>query len=180
MIHPHGPSTRWRRIAAALAVVLGIGLLSGCATAKARLTAAHAAAIKAPGLTSSERQVVDAVNGFRAAHGMRPLGVNQNLEEKARAWAAWMAAGNCGTAANGSPAICHSDLATGITVPWSRLEENVGEATPASNLPAVLNGLEHSPEHAANMLNGSITEMGAGVVVSGNTVLVAEEFMAPA
>jgi hypothetical protein len=29
------------------------------------------------------------------------------------------------------------------------------------------------------MLNRSITAMGAGVAVSGDTVLVAEEFMAP-
>jgi uncharacterized protein YkwD len=170
---------RWRAAVAVPIFVLGTSALAGCATARARVSAEQAARITAPGLSASERQVVDAVNRFRASHGLGALSVNQNLQEKARAWAEWMAAGNCGRASNGSPAICHSDLATGITIPWSRLEENVGEATPASNLEGVLNGLEHSPEHAENMLNRSITAMGAGVAVSGDTVLVAEEFMAP-
>jgi uncharacterized protein YkwD len=178
MLERTGTRPWWRAPVAVTAFVVCVFGLAGCATARARVDAATAAAIQSSTLSASERQVVGEVNAFRAAHGMHALTVHPNLEEKARAWAMWMAAGHCGTEPNGSPAICHSDLATGITVPWTRLEENVGAATPASNLAGVLNGLEHSPEHVANMLDSSITSIGAGVVVSGNTVLVAEEFMA--
>ena len=169
--------SRPRLVVAALALSLGLAG-AGCATQKARVLGAHAAAASAPALSSSERTVVNEVNRFRAAHGLRALVVNPNLEEKARTWVVWMASGNCGRTSGGSPAICHSDLASGITVPWTRLEENVASASPASNLAGALSALERSSEHVANMLNRTITSMGAGVFVAGGTVFVAEEFMA--
>jgi uncharacterized protein YkwD len=130
-------------------------------------------------LSSTERQIANSVNGFRAIRGLRALQVQPNLESKARAWAAWMAAGHCGRDARGVPTICHSNLASGITVHWSRLEENVADASPRTAVTAITTGFEHSPEHAANMLNSQITGIGVGVAYWGNFIYVAEEFMAP-
>jgi len=128
--------------------------------------------------TPAEQQVIDSVNRYRSAHHLGALRWNANISDKAKLWAAWMAGGNCGRGANGVPAICHSSLMSGITVRWSLLEENVGAASPRSNLAGILTGFEHSPHHAANMLNPAITAIGAGVAYVGNVVFVAEEFMA--
>jgi uncharacterized protein YkwD len=127
--------------------------------------------------SATERQVIGSVNQFRAAHGLRALSAHSNLQRKARLWAAWMANGNCGRDAAGVPTICHSNLPSGITVSWSLLEENVGNASPV-DVSAVTAAFEHSPEHAANMLNTRITSVGVGVAASGSVVFVAEEFMA--
>ena len=51
-------------------------------------------------------------------------------------------------------------------------------ASPASAVAAITTGFEHSPEHAANMLNTQITYVGVGTAYSGNFIYVAEEFMA--
>ena len=89
-----------------------------------------------------------------------------------------MAGGQCGRNANGTPKICHSNLKSGITVRWSLLAENVGAASPKTNLSGIMRGFEHSPSHEENILNTRITAIGAGVAYTGNNVYVAEEFMA--
>jgi uncharacterized protein YkwD len=129
-------------------------------------------------MTSAERQITDSVNHFRATHGLRALRVHPNLQSKARAWAAWMAAGHCGRDPNGTPKICHSNLASGITVAWSQLEENVGDVSPRTAVNTITAGFEHSPEHAANMLNTQINYIGVGIAYVGNFMYVTEEFMA--
>jgi uncharacterized protein YkwD len=160
------------RAVVAVAVVAVVAFtLSACTPTRAQLTSSSSSASAPPNAT--ERQIIDAVNRFRGAHGLPGLAVNLNLEDKAHLWAAWMAGGNCGGG------ICHSNLSSGITVRWSLLEENVGMASPASNIAGVISGFERSPEHAANMLNSRITSIGVGVAYSGNTVYAAEEFMAP-
>jgi hypothetical protein len=103
--------------------------------------------------------------------------VNSNLEDKARLWSAWMAGGGCGIGGNGSPNICHSDLASGINAGWTRLEENVASASPKTNIDGIISGLAQSRAHADNMLNPQITSVGVGVAYAGNAVYVAEEFM---
>lgn len=120
---------------------------------------------------------VNAINGYRARHGRGPLAVASVLVNKANNWAVHMAAGGCGS--NGSvPYICHSNLTDGISGHWGLLEENVGMASPSNNYGALEAGFEGSPEHSANMLNGSINYVGVGVAVVGNYFYVAEEFMA--
>ncbi len=162
------------RAAFAVAVVAVVAFtLSGCTPTRAQLGSSSGSPSAPPNAT--ERQIIDAVNRFRGAHGLRGLPVNSNLEDKSHLWAAWMAGGNCG----GAGSICHSNLRSGITVRWSLLEENVGAASPASNIAGVISGFERSPEHAANMLNSRITSIGVGIAYSGNTVYAAEEFMAP-
>jgi uncharacterized protein YkwD len=149
--------------------------VSGCAQVRAQLGSSSTGS-SAP--NAAERQIIDAVNRFRGAHGLRALSVQSILEDKARLWAAWMASGNCGRSAGGTPMICHSDVTSGITVRWTLLEENVGAITPATDIAGLVSRFEGSPEHVANMLNGRITSIGVGVAYSGNTLFVAEEFMA--
>jgi uncharacterized protein YkwD len=128
--------------------------------------------------TPTERQIITSVNRFRSAYGQRTLIVHPSLQTKARAWAEWMAGGGCGRDARGIPYICHSSLPSGITVHWSRLEENVGDASPRTAITTITTRFEHSPEHTANMLNAQISYLGVGVAYFANFVYVAEEFMA--
>jgi uncharacterized protein YkwD len=164
-----------RRGVAVVVTLIVVPALAGCTPVRAHLTSSSSASAPA---TATEKQVIAEVNRFRAAHGLRALPVHWNLEDKAHMWAAWMAGGHCGRNSNGVPKICHSNLPSGITVNWSLLEENVGAASPASNVMGIATGFEHSPEHTANMLNQRITSIGVGVAYSGNAVFVAEEFIA--
>ena len=120
----------------------------------------------------AENVVLNSVNGLRGVHHMRRLAISGNLTQKARYWARWMALGNCGRAV-----ICHSSLTGGINVRWSWLAENVGAATPQSNVMGVVNGFRNSPLHAANILSPRAQYVGVGVAYAGNTVYVVEEFM---
>jgi len=165
-----------QRAYASLIAVLAVLATACTPPLQARLR--HGSVTAAP-TTSTERQIINSVNGFRAVHGLRALQVHSNLETKARAWASWMAEGHCGRNAQGVPTICHSNLPSGITVHWSRLEENVGEVSPRTAVSTITTGFERSPEHAANMLNTQISYVGVGVAYSGNVLFVAEEFMAP-
>ncbi len=121
---------------------------------------------------------VDAINHFRHEHGLGPLTAYDNLDDKAVLWSAYMAGGNCGRSANGMPTICHSDLRSGIQMRWSLLEENVGVASPSGDISGLQRAFERSPEHAANMLDRRVTAVGVGVSYHGNTMYVAEEFLA--
>lgn len=164
-----------RRCASVVATCFLIGALAGCAQVRAHTVGGSSST---PPPTPTERQVIDAVNWFRGEHHLPALAVNNNLEDKARLWSAWMAGGGCGRNANGNPSICHSDLTSGIIAGWSRLEENVASATPRTNIAGIITGLAQSKSHADNMLNGQITSIGVGVAYYGNAVYVAEEFMA--
>jgi uncharacterized protein YkwD len=168
----------FRRVVAVVASLLLAGVLTACdPPTVAKLTSAKIASKSAP-LTAAERSVVDAVNHYRAAHHLRALKVKANLSDKARLWAAAMAGGRCGRAANGTPKICHSNLKSGITVQWTLLAENVGAASPKTNISGIMRGFEKSRSHQENILNTKISAIGAGVAYSGNNVYVAEEFMA--
>ncbi len=159
----------------AIALALFVALtLASCTQLGAQL--ASSSTTSAPP-NATEGQIIDAVNSFRGAHGLGALSVHSNLEDKAHLWAAWMAGGNCGGGAS-APTICHSDVTSGITVSWTLLEENIGAAAPANNIAGLVSGFEGSAEHAANMLNTRITSIGVGIAYSGDTLFVAEEFMA--
>ena len=158
--------------AVALALIVVVAL-AGCTP---RVGGSSTAKSAPP--TAVEKEIIASINKFRAAHGLHALVWEANISDKAKLWAAWMAGGNCPHAPNAGPTICHSNLTSGITVHWSLLEENVGAATPKTNVAGLMSGFQHSKEHAANMLNGKITAIGIGAAYSGNTIFVAEEFMA--
>lgn len=145
-------------------------------TSCAALARSHVAAAGTAG-TSAENGLVAGINGYRAAHGLGPLSVNGVLVDKARNWAGHMAGGGCGTGGNGVPNICHSNLTDGITISWSRLEENVGMISPSSNVSGMEGAFEGSPGHSANMLNPDVHYVGVGVAYVGSYMYVAEEFM---
>jgi uncharacterized protein YkwD len=171
--------TFMRRCAAVLVALTAVGALSAFDPIPRHApTPAPRSSTKSAPPTATERQVINAINHFRAAHGLRALTVNGNVSDKAKLWAAWMAGGNCGRGGNGIPKICHSNLTSGINPGWSLLEENVGAAAPKTNVAGLVSGFEHSPAHAANMLNQQINYVGVGVAYTGNTIFVAEEFMA--
>jgi uncharacterized protein YkwD len=157
--------------------------LSSCAALKQK-AAAKPAPKPAPAATAipaanptAEQQVIGAINRLRAQNHRAALKVHPALTNKARYWSRWMAAGNCGRQ-NGMAKICHSTLAGGIGVAWTMLAENVGMATPRSNVLGVIKGLEASPGHRANMLNTTVDYVGVGVAYDGNAVYITQEFMA--
>jgi uncharacterized protein YkwD len=163
-----------------VAILIVAMSLSSCAALKKKAAAkpAPAAPASMPSANpSAESQLVGAINQLRARNHRAALQVHPGLTNKARYWASWMAAGNCGRV-NGVAKICHSTLAGGIRVAWTMLAENVGMASPKNNLLGVIQGLENSPPHRANILNTQVDYVGVGVAYAGNAVYVTQEFMA--
>lgn len=116
---------------------------------------------------SAEDTNVQSVNAVRAAAGVAPLARSAELDAKAAAHAQAMA--QKGT-------IYHSaNLASGVSAGWRGIGENVAVAGSAAEAQAAL---ERSPGHYANMVNGSYTEMGVGIVASNGRVFVAQVFVA--
>lgn len=150
--------------------------LTGCAQVLHARQQALASAVT-PG-SGAENAMVAGINAYRRAHGLPDLSTHMVLIAKARSWATNMANGGCGRGGNGVPNICHSNLTSGITVSWSRLEENVGMISPRANVSGMESAFEHSPPHAENMLNRDIRYIGVGVAYIGDYMYVAEEFMA--
>ena len=164
-----------RRVIGSIAACALAVTLSGCVPRPPGFTATQSAAPASwpAASVAAEHSLYVWLNSFRAAHGRRALAVHPVLVNKARFWSAAMAIGGCR-----GPLICHSSLTAGITVHWSMLGENVGAASPRSNVAGVENAFVHSPPHAANMLNAKFNYVGIGVAFAGNNVFVTEEFMA--
>jgi hypothetical protein len=145
-----------RRLIAALTIAL---------LASAGLALGETAPPASAGNPVAANQFVAAINGWRAAHGVGPLGVHSVLVAKAQAWADHMAATGC---------LCHSNLPSGITVSWTKLGENIGEGPSVGSLQGAF---QASPPHNANMLDPTFHWIGVGVTQVGGTIWVAEEFM---
>ena len=79
---------------------------------------------------------------------------------------------------DGTPKICHSQLAAGIKVTWGFLGENVGMVAGHSNTSGMQGAFQASPPHRANMLVSSINFVGVGIATWGPYMYVVEEFMA--
>jgi len=165
----------FRRCAIAFATLVLAGGLAGCdgASVLGFGPQAAAASTSAP-ISPQALRFVAAINKFRRHHGLGNLTAYDNLDNKGVLWSTYMAAGNCS-----GGGICHSDLTGGINMPWSMLEENVGSGSPSDDLGAIQLGFQNSPMHAANMLNPQVTSVGVGVAISGNTIYVTQEFLAP-
>jgi uncharacterized protein YkwD len=166
----------FRRCATAIATLVLAGGLAGCDAGSLlgfSPPTAAAASASAP-ISPQALRFVAAINKFRRHHGLGNLTAYDNLDDKGVLWSSYMAGGNCP-----GGGICHSDLTAGIEMPWSVLEENVGSGSPSDDLGGIQLGFQHSPTHAANMLNPQITAVGVGVAISGNTIYVTQEFLAP-
>jgi uncharacterized protein YkwD len=139
-------TTRARRLVFILA---GVGIVLG-------LSACNAA--------QQPREDFFYVNRERVTQGEGQLGWNQQLADKAQAWAQHMADTNT---------LSHSSLTDGVTGNWSTLGENVGTGGAVGDIHT---GFMNSPEHRDNIMSGRYTSMGVGVVTVGQRVWVAEEF----
>jgi uncharacterized protein YkwD len=117
-------------------------------------------------LSGAAGQLVGLINGVRAGLGLAPYAVDGELTANAQRWAQSMAA---------SGAMAHqSDLSGGLTASWVRLGENVGVG---GDVVIVHNAMVASSGHYANMADSAFGYVGVGVVESGGTLYVAEEFM---
>ncbi len=166
----------FRRCAIGVATLVLAGGLAGCDAGSVLGLGPRTAAVASASAPISPQALrfVAAINKFRLRHGLGALTAYDNLDDKAVLWSSYMAGGNCP-----GGGICHSNLIAGIEMPWSMLAENVGSGSPSDDLGAIQLGFEHSPAHAANMLNPRVTAVGVGVAVSGNTIYVTQEFLAP-
>ena len=163
-------TTKKQLFIVALIGVLSMSLSSCAAIARAREDASYH-------MSSAEQSMFARINNYRNAHGLPSLATSSVAGKKARFWAATMANGACGRGAGGVPQICHSNLAAGITVAWSRLGENVGMVSPRTNIAGMESAFENSPPHAENM-RSDVGYLGVGVSYWNDYMYVAEVFLA--
>src|SRR5579859_1362842 len=110
---------------------------------------------------------VGPINALRAARGLAPLTVDTRLTGLATWWSGKMAAAAF-LSHNGS-------LASMLPAGWTLGGENVGTGPSSGSLESAF---ENSPEHFANMMRPEFTAIGVGVVWSGSTMWVTEDFTA--
>ena len=125
---------------------IGSGLTAICLVVGVPATSAAATEVDA-----DERQLLDLLNGARAAHGLPPLRVEATLDAGAADHAASMA---------GAGRLFHTSMTGSAPAGWLRLGENVvvADGAPAAHLL-----LMASPTHRAAMLDGGFDGVGIGV-----------------
>lgn len=112
-------------------------------------------------------ELTSLVNAERAAAGLPALQVAGDLVDVATRHSSRMAsAGNLHHNAN---------LASEVSN-WQRLTENVGRGPDART---IHDALMASPSHAANIRDPNVSQVGVGVVVSGDTLWVTQVFRQP-
>lgn len=138
--------------AVALAIALLLTLLPTPGT-----SAAHADG-------SAEARLVSLLNSHRAAAGKAPLSVAGDLASVARNHSQQMGSGSN---------LHHNPNLGGQVSGWQKVGENVGRGPSAD---AIHGGWVGSGSHNANMLDGSWTEVGIGVVVVDGQVWATQVF----
>lgn len=139
--------TRVLRLAAATLLVLLMG---------STLTACQ---------SSEQARVAQLVNQTRAQYGRSYLRDNLQLDQKAQAWAEYLASKNT---------LKHSNLPSGISYQWRSLAENVGYG---GSIEQVHQAYLNSAGHRANILDPRWNYMGTGVAWRGNRVFTVQVFM---
>jgi hypothetical protein len=135
-------------------------------TATALSAAVLAVAGPAQAASAEESKVVALTNQVRASVGVPALAWDEEMARTARAWAAKMAADGI---------ISHNPTYTrGITGSWTKASENVGQGP---DIDTIHRALVASHSHYVNMTDTEVTSVGVGVVVSGNTVFIVENFV---
>jgi hypothetical protein len=148
----------------AVASLLPAASPAGAAPALAPVVEAPAGPSPADPVSEEAAFVAD-INALRAGLGVPALEVHPNLVDKARGWAATMAAAG---------RIWHSTVPDGITADWAKLGENVGMGGSETGLHAAFVA---SPHHYDNLIDPAFTYVGVGVVHAGAIVFVSEVFM---
>ncbi len=118
-----------------------------------------------PSVNSFTQQVLDLTNTERTKAGLKPLRLNEKLNQSAQAHSQDMALGDyfSHTGANGSNA---GDRAASAGYKYSSLGENIaaGYITPQE----VVQAWMKSPGHRANIMNASYQELGVGYYYLAN------------
>ena len=128
------------------------------------------------GLNASEQSLADAVNGARAANGLRPLAIDANLQRAAREHGDNLLANNVFT---------HDFIKNGVAYPfgvwigWYYASPCAGENLAAGQPLAAGSAVQMwlaSPGHRANMLSPSYTTMGVGMAAANGTTIAVNTF----
>lgn len=121
----------------------------------------------------AERQLLDLANQSRAQAGLSPLQPDDGLTQAARAHAAEMAdQQQLSHQLPGEPSLSQR-LAAASTLHLEGAGENVAYASTVNQAEDTLMA---SPPHRENLLNPAYNVAGFGVVRSGNTLYVAQDF----
>ena len=115
----------------------------------------------------AEAAFVQRVNQERAAQGLAPLAVADDLVAVARR--------HSGRMADAADLHHNPALASEVTG-WQKVGENVGRGPSVDPIHAAFMA---SPGHRQNILDGDWTELGVGVVVRDGTVWVTQVFREP-
>ncbi len=153
-----GARSIWARLAliiVALATVLSPGV------------GTHPAAA---GTGDDERLFISLINQTRASAGLGPLTVHSELTAAARSWSATMATND--------HLVHASNVASGVSAPWSVLGENVGVHT-AHDVHALHQAFVASPSHYRNIVDPRYQYIGVGVVIGDDgRIWTTHRFMA--
>jgi uncharacterized protein YkwD len=147
-------------LAAALAVMAGLLVASGTATAPS----AQAAAVK---VTVQEKAFVTKINAERKKRGLRPLVLRADLVSVARAQSKRMAS---------KTKLYHNPRLAKDVRNYRWVGENVGYGPTVVKLHTAF---MKSPSHRANLLDRGYREVGIGIVKRGKTIWVTEVFRQP-
>jgi len=128
-------------------LVLGAALVGGVTPASA---------------STAGRFVADA-NNARARYGLRSYAVAGDLTAVAQRWAQWMASHRT---------LAHNPSLASAVCCWRDLGENVGSG---SSEWSIQSAFMASPEHRANILSSSYTQIGVGTAVGSDGKLYADE-----
>jgi uncharacterized protein YkwD len=138
------------------------------------LGAAVLLSVAAPASASSsaDNDFLAKVNAARKAHGLDPLRMVSDLHTLATRWSRHQAHGGCG-----SEVICHNPHLASDVSNWRIVGENVGVGPDVGDIETAF---MESPEHRANILEPSYTEIGIGTAIGKDGRLyVTQDFRAP-
>ena len=115
---------------------------------------------------SDEATFVARINEARAAKGVAPVVVDVRLVTVARNWTATMVS---------DQTLHHNpNLSAQSPSTWRKIGENIGYG---GSVASVADALFNSPGHYANMVDPAFNAVGVGILWSGGTVWVTEDFM---
>ena len=138
----------------------------------ALLTLGSASALSQHKTPDAERELFNAVNQERKAHGLPSLTYDEALANAARQHAQRMA--KQGTVSHqfpGEPSLPSRAKAAGAHFTW--LSENVDEGP---NPTAIHHNLMKSPQHRANILDSDMDSAGIGVAERNGEMFAVEDF----
>jgi hypothetical protein len=115
--------------------------------------------------SSAEDSFVSRINAERTSRGLGAVAVASDLVSIARSWSAQMASAG---------AISHDPNLPNEVSGWTQLGDNVGRGGTVS---AIHDAFMNSSEHRSIILDPDFTQVGVGVVSSGNLLYVTEIFV---